>query len=400
MSTTTLQELLNRMNAYTPIANLSEVIKVNAIDQSIRAFRMSNQPPWTLQKTTLRVFINQELYPVPTDFERVAIIDDQLGQDSDFGQHPRYTFTSLRDFLEDPSGGNAIAEVWQGGTRFIGCRNNTNPGMTQALLENPSVAADWAGSGDAGTPVLDNVIFRTGSTSIRVPITFSSGTATVLNTFQVPTIDANYKTKYFFCAVYLATTTVPSSILINLRTNASNYLSATVTTQFAGQPLVANDWNVLAIDLNTAAVTGTVTGTFRSVQYVFTETVGGNCYFDASFLKGWILQDFWYYSTYNVLNSSTYQEYFAPDSATYTLSSVLLGDTAWHDPIMYEACTYLLSDQKESAIFGQVSALRDRAWGQFFQRYPDESPQITTDVYRFGTDYQDEMGWPDLTMRG
>ncbi len=400
MTTTSLQFLINRMNAYTPIRNLDEVLKVNALDQSIRMFRMNNNPPWTLQKTSLRVFSNVFLYPVPVDLAQVSIVDDPLGQDMEFGEHPRYVYTSLRDFLEDPTARNSIAEVWQAGTKFIGVRNKTDVGLTESLLGDVGVASEWAGSGDAGTPVLDNVVTLTATTSIRVPITNSSGTATITDTFGSSSPSDNYQRKYFFVAVYIQASTVPTSIGMRLRQDSGNYLETAVTAQFAGQPFVANDWNVLAIDLNTATKTGSITGSFTSAIYTVTGMGTGNLYFDDSFLRGWILQDFWYYSIYNVLNGSTYQEFFAPDSATYSLASVLLGDTNWHDPMMYMACLFLLSDQKESAIYLQVQDLFTKANTNLLSRYPDETPQISTNIYRFGTDYQDEMGWPDIAIRG
>lgn len=399
MTTTTLQQLINRMNAYTPIRNMDEVLKVNALDQSIRMFRMNNQPPWTQKKTTLRIFSNVFLYPTATDHEQLAMLDDSLGSDESFGEHPRYVFTSLRDFLEDPDPNNTVAEIWQTGTRFLGVRNKTNSGLTNQLCDSASVAAQWAGSGDASTPVLDRVVFLTGTTSIRVPVTFSGGTATITNTFLTSVADTNYKAKYFFVSVYITGTVAPSALTITLKKDNSNYItSPSLTTQFAGQAITLNDWNVFAFDLNTATETGTTGGTFNSVVYAFTETVNGNYYFDESFLKGWVLQDYWYYSTYNVLNGITYQDYFSTDSATYSLTSVLLGDTAWHDPTMYEACLFLLSDQKETKIFKDIETTLTTAWEKYEKVYPDNTPQITTNVYRFGTDYQGEMGWPDNIM--
>lgn len=400
MTTTTLQQLLNRMDAYTPVRNMDQVLKVNAIDQAIRMLRMRNQFPWTQKKTTLRIFDSVYLYPPASDHEQLAMLDDPLGQDGDFGEHPRYVFTSLRDFLEDPDYRNSVAEIWQGGSRLLGVRNKTDVGLTSQLCDSASAASSWAGSGDAGTPVVDNVIFLTGTSSIRVPITFSSGTAIVTDTFQNAVSNPNWKRNYFFVNIYISGS-LPSAITIKLAKDGSNYLtSPSITTQFAGQPLALNDWNTIAFDLNTATPTGTNDGTFTSATYTFTETANGTYYFDESFLRGWILQDYWYYSTYNVLNGTTYQDYFAPDSATYDVTSVLLGDTAWHDPVVYLACTFLLSDQKESKIFKDVNEAYDASYANLLRVYPDNTQPISTNVFRFGTDYQGEMTWPDLILRG
>jgi hypothetical protein len=395
---TTLNELINRMNVYTPVSVLPEVQKVNALDQAIRALRRKVNPAWSMKKSTLRVFSDVYLYPPPADQARIAILDDPLGQDFSYGEHPRYVYTSLRDFLEAPTGRNMVAEVWQSGQKLTAVRNQTGSGLTNQLAGGTSDAADWAGSGDAGTPTLDYVLFLTGPTSVRVPVTFSGGTATVTDTFAAGTSVPNYKAKYFFAYVYLQS--VPTSVELRLRKDGSNYLSKTVSAQFAGQPFVANDWNTLAMDLDTATETGSTGGQFNSAQYVLSGLASGSVYFDKSWIRGWTMQDYWYYGTSNVLDGSTYQQFFAPDSATYSLTSELIGETVWHDAVMYAACLYLLSNSKEEAIKQDVGALWNEARQQLFAMYPDETPQISTNTYRFQTDYQADMGWPDVLIRG
>lgn len=397
MTTTSLAFLINRLNAYTPVRNMDEVLKVSALDQAIRMYRTTSNPPWAKKKSTLKVFTHVPLYPIPSDFAQLSILDDPLTKDRDFGEHPRYVYTSVRDFLEDPtSGRNTIAEVWESGSKSLGVKNISDSDMTEGMLDAAGTPALWTDTGDAGTAVLDEVLFLTGPSSIRVPVTFSSGTATVVDAYLNATTDADWKKKYFFRSVYFGTD-VPTSLVVDLRTDAGDYVSSgALTTQFSGQPFKANDWNLIGFDLNTATVTGTFAGTFNDERWVFTVTANGSYNFDESFLRGWIMQDLWYYMTSNVLTSANaYQDFFAPDSATYDMAAVLLGDTNWHDFLVYEACTYLLSDEKEQAILQAVSALRDRSWQNLLARYPDETPQISTDVYRFSTDYQGEMGFPD-----
>lgn len=389
---TILSTLISRMNAYTPINNKDEVLKVNAVDQALREHRMNMSPPWTLKDSTLRVFKDVLMYPLPSDYADMAILDTDK-QNVPFGQRPRYVFTTLKDFLEDPTPRNVIAEVWNAGTRFIGVRNKTDGNMTSETLDNASDASDWAGSGDAGTPVLDEVNFVTGNSSIRVPVTNSSNVATIVNTFQNSITDTSYKRKYFFAWVYLDA--VPTSITLRLRKTASIYLEKTgITTQFSGAALVADQWNLVAMDLNLATATGAVDGTFASAVYILNGAATGDYYFDASYMRGWVIQDFWYYSVYNVLDGSTYQDFFAPDGATYNPTALLLGDTVWHDMIMYAACTYLLTDEKEEAILQKVNASYNKAKELFEARYADLSPRPITNVFRFGTDYREEM-YPD-----
>ena len=81
------------------------------------------------------------------------------------------------------------------------------------------------------------------------------------------------------------------------------------------------------MDLNTATPFGTNDGTFVDAVYVLNGAATGDYYFDAAYLRGWILEDFWYYSTQNVLDGSTYQDFFAPDGATYKSHMVSFCDT-------------------------------------------------------------------------
>ena len=385
---TTLQELINRMDVWTPIYAMSEVRKVNALDQAIRELRREHQPHWLLKKTTLRIFKDVFLYPVDSNHGRLAFLSSSKG-DVGYNDQPRFVYTSYKDFIENAEDRNLLAEIWENGVEMLAVRNKTDEGLTNTQLNNAETVSEWAGTDDAGTPVLDNVVFKTGNGSIRVPVTSSAGTATVTLTYTTSTSDTNYKRKYYFRWVYLDS--APTSVTLRLRKDASNYSEATVTTQHAGQAFVADDWNLLAFDLNTATETGTVDGTFGSEVMILTGAATGTYYFDSSYLKGWILEDYRFYSKNNVLDGSTYQEYFAPDSATYDTNAYFLGDTIWSDIIMLEACGFLLSDQKEESIRNAIESSRRKAWDALYGEFPSLSPHMITQAYRFQDDYTKDM---------
>ena len=393
---TSLANMINRMNVWTPIYNMDEVRKVNAIDQAIRMFRQRNQPPWVSKKSTMRIFQDVFIYPLAPDHAQLEVLSDP-NWNQDFFEQPRYIFTTLKDFIENPSYRNYIADIWVNGTRMLGVRNKTNRGLTSSLMDSAESVSGWSTSGDAGTPVLDRVIFITGNSSIRVPVVNSSNVATISSVFT-GFFDSDYQRKYAFFWVYLDG--VPTSITLRAGTSGSQYLESTVTTQFAGQPFIADDWNLVAIDLNLATDTGSFAGNFAYQAIILNGAPTGTYYVDASYLRGWALQDYWYYSTYNVLNGSTYQDFFAEDGATYDLSAVLLGETVWHEVILYEADLYLLSDQKESKIYQDVEKLRNEAWANLSGRYPDLSPYPMSETYRFGTEYPAELGWPNDAAYG
>lgn len=380
-----LSYLIGRMNIVTPINNKEEVLKVNAIDQAIRNLRRTIQPPWTLKKTTLRVFQNVLEYPKASDHARLAFLNDQ--KDLGFNDHPRYVFTSIKDFYEDPTYRNSIAEIWNNGTRYLGVRNKSDDNLTSVTLDNAESVANYTTNGDAGIPVLDAVIFKEGNSSIRIPIINSTGSAVIANTFTTNN-DTDYKRKYHFRWVYLDS--APTSVTLKIGSDSSNYLSSTVTTQFSGAPFVADDWNLLAFDMNTTW-TGTENTAFAWQQITLTGAATGTYYLDTSYMKGWTLEDYWYYSTNNKKTSAGVRgDYFAPDGATYDTTDVLLGDDGddiWADIIVYEAQTYLLSDAKEQELKNDAWSFRNKAMNDLMNEYPDMSPYITTNTFRFGTDY-------------
>src|SRR3990167_3002476 len=130
---TTLQELINRINVWTPIYAMSDVRKVNALDQAIRELRRKHQPYWTLRKTTLRVFDGVNLYPIASDHERLAFLSSTK-ENPDFADQPRYVFTSYKDFVENSTYRNNIAEIYENYTRMLAVKNKTNLNLTSTKL--------------------------------------------------------------------------------------------------------------------------------------------------------------------------------------------------------------------------------------------------------------------------
>jgi len=201
--------------------------------------------------------------------------------------------------------------------------------------------------------------------------------------------DENYKTKYYFRWVYL--TSVPTSIVLRFGNDASNYIGATVTAQFGGQDFVANDWNLIAIDLN-----GTATGTIddSAFDYAYISIVGptsGNAYLGPAYLRSWVLMDYWYYSIYNVRSASASvldKEYFYNDTTNaYNTSDMLVGESEWIDVITFDAILTTLADSKNTDVIQLIQSKREKAWEKIQQKYPDMSPVIITSSWNFGTQF-------------
>jgi len=386
-NTTLLSTLLSRMNRKQTIDTVEEQYKVRDLDEAIRTIRRAVQFPWTLKKSTLRVFDGVLEYPVAADHDELAFLDNPNEQN--WGSKFRPTYTSVQQFYQDPNNTDDLAEIWDSGTRFLGVRADRIIKGTSQILNNAETAADWTASGDASAVTRDTVFFKEGSASMRFTVTLATNTAT-MSASNTSISDSNYRKKYFFMHIYLDA--VPTSLVLRFGNDSSNYLySGAITTQFSGQALKADDWNLVAFDLNTASTQGTITSTVFDYQaVVLTGAASGTYYVDASYLREWSLVDYWFYSKYLVAtvgNTVANQEYFFNSSEVYSTDSMLIGDSEWVDIIQYEAELGSLSDKENDKVFSKVLKKRDDAWEALFRIYPSMRQSITTTRYNFGTDY-------------
>lgn len=386
MNTTTLSNVLDAMNAYQDISTMAEEFKIRQLDYAIRKLRRQSTFPWNLIKGSLKVFDGVKEYPIVSGHDELAFLEkDNIER---YADSARFFNTDLKQFYQDVnSSRNLITEIWDGGTKLLGV-NYKESSLGSKLLSNASVASEYTGSGDAGTPTKDTVTYKIGGSSISVPITSSAGTATIVNTITSFS-DSKYKNKYHFRWIYLDA--VPTSINIQLRTDASNYLSTDVTTQFSGQAFKADQWNLIAQDLNTATETGTFDSTdIASEAVVLTGAGTGTYYLDDSNLREWTLLDYWYYSKYNIQTedetSVADQEYFYTTAGEYNVADKLIGDSEWIDVIMYDAMKRLVADIDNKNLYAAIMDERRVAWDDFFKKYPNLIPQMTSINYRFNND--------------
>jgi len=388
MNSTPLSFMIDVMDQQRDFANAEQQYKVRALDTALRQFRMKTNFPWNLKKGTIRVFNGVYEYPITADHGEIGYVDKQNIRS--YADTARFYNTSLQQFYEQVNSyRNLMADIWKDGTRFIGL-NVDNMGLNSVELDNAEVVGRYSTDGDASGEVLDNILFKEGNGSIRFNITDSTGIAGIENTTGIGS-DTDYKTKYQFVWVYLSS--VPDSIEIRLQTDSSNYLSTVVTTQFAGNAFVANDWNLIAHDLNTASETGTFDeNSIASEKVVFNGASTGTYRIDTSYLKQWKLLDKWYYSNFNVIDSSGVvpsREYFIPvsgDTSDIDLTDSLLGDSKWIDVLVGRAMRTLLADIENPTLLSWVREFRKEAEMQFNSKYPSMSPLITTLRQRFDND--------------
>ncbi len=99
MESTLLSTLLSDMNRWRDVSFLEEQYKVRSLDAAIRRLRRESVFPWTIQKSTLRVFDEVLEYPVKSDHDELAYLDNQKGDN--YAQKERFFYTSLQQFYED-----------------------------------------------------------------------------------------------------------------------------------------------------------------------------------------------------------------------------------------------------------------------------------------------------------
>lgn len=392
MASTSLSSILARFNRYQTLAQIDDLYKIYDIDEALRETKRTRNLPFFYKKGTLRVFPDVLIYPVAEDHEYLIYLDTN-NQDVTYAERMRARYTSLQQFYEDLDYRNTVAEIWNGNTLTLGIRDkNVPPGFMSGsqLIDDASSTTNYTASLDASDLTLDTVLFTGESnSSIRFVNTPSTNQALVSWTFTGFT-DSDYLRKYFFVWVYLSA--VPTSITMRFGADSSNYLYATATTQFSGQALVENDWNLMAFDLNTATTVGTVdTSTIFAYAAVQLNSAAAGMYnIDASYLRGWTLLDYWYVSKWAVKTSSgasASKEFFIAADGTYSTSDELVGPKEWVDLVTYAGMLRSFADKENDSMYAKVVDWYKTAVEAYDAIYADQKPLMTTQSLRFETSF-------------
>ena len=376
------------MDRYQPVSTIEEQYKVRDLDEAIRTLNQTIKTPWSLKKSTMRIFHNVLEYPVATDHDELAFLDSP--KNTIYESKPNFYYTSIQEFYENDNDRNDLCEIWKDGSKLLGVRWEDN-NIGSQLLETSKNPSNYTAFDDASNIASDTVNFKDieGNNSIQFLNTNTTNVATVDISFNAVS-DTNYKQKYFFIWVYLSG--LPSSVDLYFGTDSSNYLTANVTTQFSGQAFAVNDWNLLTFDLNYATIVGTINpNSFTYASISLNDAPSGIYNIDNAYIRQWKLLDYWYYTVNSVatnLSTTPNQPYFFDDiTEQYSTDSSLVGDKEWADVIMYDAMCISLADEKDGSLYPVLKSKRDEAWGRLKSKYPDMVPLITTTKYKFQTDY-------------
>lgn len=382
MESTLLSTIIARMQRWTSILPTEEQLLVYDLDEALRAVKRDHMLPWTLQKSTLKVFGGIFEYPVPAGFDTVAILS---GQEKTFNEKAKPYYTSIKEFYEDPLNRSAMAMIWDNGSQYLGIRNNNIADNKQIIDPIEDTTTDYTLSQDATAVLVDESYYSDSDKSTRITVVNTLGVATVSRIFST-TQDVNYKRKYYFRKIFL--NSVPTNIILKYGKDSSNYLYKTITAQFSGQAFKANAWNIVAIDLSSASEIGTQDENFSFEEVSITGLPSGYFYLDQSFITEWSFMDFWYYSDYMVMtlgNVVANQPYFMDDNNVYSTDSALVCPAPFVDVIMYDAMITSITDRENSKIYPIIDAKRQRAWDSLLEDYPSLEPLIQTNYWTFGS---------------
>ena len=326
---TTLGTLINRMDRYQAISKIDAVYKVQDIDDAIRSARRICKFPWDIMQKNLKIFADIVSYNPESDFDGLAYLDDNSKYKTD---KPDFQYTSLKQFFEDPTNRNLIAEIWNEGQRTLGVKYK-NAGLSQIIIDNCSDETKYSVSGDFISKELEEINTAVSSYAIKLNCTENTDIATV-SCYFTDFIDAEYKKKYFFVYLYLAS--VPTSIDLKLKKDDDNYLSKNILTQFDGSIFKAGEYNVLAFDLNDCIVEGATGGEFNSYDLTLNGISTGTYYIADSFLKEWKNLNYAYYSNKRIKTTeNVYKEQFlSVETNEYDLTDVLIGEDIFSDIIL------------------------------------------------------------------
>jgi len=374
------------MDRYQDVSTVEEQYKVRDIDEAVRTLRRTIQPPWVVKSTTIAIYKDVFLYPIAADHAYLAMIEQPLngGTQPWFKPNLNAQYTSLQQFYQDRTDRNLIAEVWDGGSKQLGIRykdiNSTSAQVSSSDADN------YTASGTASNPVAETVNTIDGQNTVKFTVT--AGTATITEALNSLS-DSDYLKKNFFRWIYLDA--VPTSISLSYGNDSSNYLSATVTTQFAGNALKADAWNLVAFDLNTATTTGTIDSDSFDYSVLTINGAGaGTYYIGPAYIRTGVKLDYYYYSLYNIKGSASSvlsKQYFFNDTTnTYDTADSLVGEGEWIDVITFDAILTTLGDNANDNVIKLISQKRMKAWEAFEMRYPDMSPVITTNRQVFSTE--------------
>ncbi len=244
----------------------------NSIDMSTVGFRAINSAlniwnqihdwPWTIKQYSFNYNYGISTYVTPTDLKYPLTLKEFKGD-----KVPEYTFLSALKFDGDINYSRKFAIETVAGVQDMRVRG---PGSYVSVNTMGSVTGNgtYVGAGAISNVATDLYEYFDNPGAISFDYSGTSGTLT--NSTQQAVNLASYANRSsFFFRFYFPTVTQFSSITLKVGSDASNYYSTTITTDYLGStPIVG--WNTLKGGWNTKVGTpnlASITYTQLTVAY-------------------------------------------------------------------------------------------------------------------------------------
>lgn len=309
-------------------------------------------------------------YTCPADLKGYSIISVQ---NQKFTRTPFWSLVPYEQFLRRQDY-NSIAISDYDFIRKVFIKSEVNDTQTTlAMLDSlSSGGGTWGAYGDATNVEATTSDFVQGNASIQFDISAAGGTtAGIVNSTLSQTDLSTYFNGRGSCVVwaYITSETNLTNFIIRVGSDASNYYTKTVTTQFDGTAFV-NGWNLLNFDISTFTTVGTVVDT--AIDYFaiyFTKTAGkisevGYKFDDIQFRMGEI-NNLYYYSGYGwQSNTGTWK-------VNSTVSTDLLNAGEEEYQLIVAKCTELCADEVDEEV---VSQKQEKRYEQLKKTYKSSNP--------------------------
>ena len=240
----------------------------------------------------------------------------------------------------------------------------------------------WSANGNASNLAEDNINYATGGGALRFDLSAAAGTGGIVNsTFTAVDLTDHLNQSTIFVYVYLPTGADFTSVALRWGSDATNYYTKTVTTNYQGNAFITG-WNLLGFDWATATTTGTpVVTAIDYLDFIFT--------YDGT-LQTAVRVNSVVSRLGRIWEIEYYSKYLFRDATTNAFSDQIAGDS---DLINLDTESYhLLEHLTMYHLCQQVAGYSSTQFdAQFFKTHYDEG------IKRYKSIYKSEVSLPQST---
>lgn len=381
MQRTSLTSLFSKLDFFKDIANQDEIIKVIALDDAINEFRRDNRFPWTIRKSTLKLFKDIEFYG--TDDSQDALLTLNKNEVDSYGEAASYFNTDLNQFIEMVKRQrNLMTQIYINGEQAIGVKN-IEEDIIQSIPDSAGDADNYSAIADCTKIGLNNVYELEDHKSISFNIT--GDLAEIKNSYEVTYENEGYNDQFYIRRIFLKD--LPTSIELRVQTDDSNYIAKTLTEQVTGLPFMKDAWNYIGFPFEEGVETGTFDETSIASSKILPIGYTGIMYISYDSFDNFALQQYWFYSKFAVISENAEEpdkvNFLDYDSNEFVLTDSLIGPTKWIGPVIKKARQQLLLGIENEYLRNHVSKRANDATAEFDRNFPNQEPKLTTVTRRF-----------------